>query len=117
LKRSHMKRSTKPIKQRGERQRRFDAPDRDARTICKQRAGEFCEICGEVGKEVHHMICRDDMEFRWNQANLVYLCVFCHKDFDKPGGRPRMWSWFRKNRPADFEIIGHRSREVTHVEG
>jgi len=101
-----------PLAKVGKRAKSYRSRDDKARRDCKARAGGRCEYCGGAGGTLHHMIPCDDLEFRWHPANHVHLCWEpCHAMFDRPGGRFLLWAWFRRHRPEDFKVIGHRSRE------
>lgn len=99
-----------PLKKVGKRGKRLAKDDRRAAKECKERAQGLCEVTGEIGREAHHMIGRDDMEFRHEVRAMVYLSKERHDDVNKPGGRQRIWAWFRAHRPNDYQLIAHRDK-------
>lgn len=99
-----------PLKQKGQRGKRLEKDDRRVARECKELAGGLCEVSGDIGREAHHMIGRDDMEFRHEVRAMVYLSKDRHDDVNKPGGRKRIWAWFRAHRPNDYKLIAHKDR-------
>lgn len=63
------------------------------------RAGGRCEICGKVGREVHHKIHltldnADDASISLNPDNLLLLCKECHnKMHDRFNGTLPKYKW------------------------
>jgi hypothetical protein len=53
--------------------------DKICSLICKWRANNKCEICGNVGTQAHHNFSKKAFPFlRWNIDNLLWLCFACH---------------------------------------
>lgn len=53
-----------------------------AKSMCKYKANYICEICGEEGKDGHHII-PQDLGGSNDQSNLVCLCRKCHQQVHK----------------------------------
>ncbi len=45
------------------------------RLLVMQRAKGRCEICGNIGEQVHH---KDGLKTNHSLANLILLCLKCH---------------------------------------
>ena len=47
--------------------------------IIKAKAGGKCQMCGDQGRNAHHIIPREQFATRHDPDNLIYLCFRCHK--------------------------------------
>lgn len=51
---------------------------RETRNKVMKRAKGYCEICGNLGSEVHH---KHYLTFGYeNEEDLLYLCRRCHQE-------------------------------------
>lgn len=75
---------------------------------CMDRAKGRCEECGAWRKlEVHHKSHKTKMERCWCQANLMALCVQCHRG---PQGRHVQVQW-RKKAADEFKAPYEKTTE------
>lgn len=82
IKRTYKNRNYKPLKL-----ERFYKSDRwhEARRQVILRDKGMCQMCGDVGTQVHHKIHLtirnvDDPEVATNPDNLILLCDHCHNE-------------------------------------
>ena len=90
-----------------------------ASQICRDLAGNKCEICGIEAKtikngkpiriEAHHVLSRDnkDSPLKWDLRNLVALCTEHHKFGKRSAHKHGIWfaEEFKKIRPKDYQWI------------
>jgi hypothetical protein len=119
MKRTPLKRSTKPMKRkrlsprsRATRPNLIAACDRLWAFIVKANAGEGhylinvkCEWCPNAGTEAHHMVARRRSLFlRHHPSNGVWLCPSCHRRFHDHESLSG-WQHFEQMRPEDLQCV------------
>ncbi len=76
------------------------------------RSKGYCEWCGNIGKNAHHVIGRTNYSLRWDIRNGCFLCVSCHfKAHNDPLGFTK---FFRKNRYKDYLYLCKKRKEIAH---
>ena len=102
------------------------------RTLVRARWGGLCAICGQPGRDAHHLIRRDVGAYRHHPDNGVFLCalhhLFCPRTSahgsplnfaDKLAARhPGTYAWWNEHRfglpegKPDYRAAAERLEEL-----
>lgn len=82
--------------------------DKEWANAVKERDGNKCVICGRTDRiNCHHIISREDKNFRWDLDNGIVLCNFHHKfSLDGPHRNAFVFfGWMRENRAKQLNSL------------
>lgn len=77
---------------------------------------QYCEVCGKIGQNSHHVISRNNYTLRWDLKNGANLCVSCHI-FGRNSAHSNpifFLEWFKETRPEDYDYIKSKSEIIAH---
>ena len=70
----------------------------------------YCEWCGQIGKNAHHVIGRTNYSLRWDIRNGCFLCISCHfKAHNDPLG---FMEFFKKKNPEDYKYLKEKKNQI-----
>lgn len=78
------------------------------------RSKKYCEICGRLANNPHHVIGRVNYILRWNIRNGCLLCAGCHTSHRFSAHNDPIWfmDWFKKARPDDYKYLLKKKNEI-----
>ena len=98
------------LKEAKEARKKLRKEDKAWSITIRNRANNRCEICGrdEVTMNAHHIIPRENREFRHNLMNGICLCPKCHKySFEISAHKNPLafFKWLEKNKPKQYKYL------------
>ena len=97
---THRKRTSKAVPAVG---RLMDIADRLWSIVVRAQWGHVCAVCGEEGKNAHHLIPREFHSTRHDTQNGICLCAYCHRwrKTVSPHQNAAGWmEWLAENHPG-----------------
>lgn len=83
------------------------------RQMVRKNAGLWCEWCGKLAVECHHMVgCGRNVYLRFNPRNGTFLCKGCHINFHTKESQTG-WDLFEEQRPEDNDFVKEHKHQTT----
>jgi len=81
----------------------------------KIREKEYCEVCGKIGNNPHHVVGRRNMTLRFDLRNGVLLCPLHHTFGIQSAHQDPLGfvNWFKNNRPKDLKYLMKQRNIIT----
>ena len=87
--------------------------DRYDKELSFMRTSGICEVCGNQGIEIHHMITSRDKTIRHDPRNHLFVCRPCH---DAAHARPKEFRQYLKS-TLPYRFRDYLTMEIIHKQG
>ena len=79
------------------------------------RSKKYCEKCGILANNPHHIIGRVNYVLRWDLKNGCLLCQNCHwlQKYSAHQDPLGFMEWLKLSRPEDYEYLKQRKNQIS----